>query len=121
MTGAGDLWASLPVPVIIIGARDEIVDINSAAEGFFNSSVKTMKGLPLWDELAVDAPLGNSLFRARKEGTPLFCNDVDVGHGGAGPPPKGFPIAPVVRATGHNGLRVSRRQADAGGGQRQFW
>ena len=57
MTGVGDLWASIPVPTIVIGPNDEIVDINSAAEGFFNASEKTMVGLPLWDQLAVDAPV----------------------------------------------------------------
>ena len=31
----GDLWASIPVPAIVIGPTDEIIDINSAAEGFF--------------------------------------------------------------------------------------
>ena len=29
-----DLWASLPVPALLIGPDDKIVDINSAAEGF---------------------------------------------------------------------------------------
>ncbi|MEO0865959.1 MAG: PAS domain-containing protein, partial [Pseudomonadota bacterium] len=70
MTALGDLWASLPVPTIVIGPGDEIVDINSAAEGFFNTSAKAMTGTPLWDQLAVDAPLEDSLARARKNGTP---------------------------------------------------
>ena len=110
MTGAGDLWASLPVPVIIIGPADEIVDINSSAEGFFNSSVKTMNGLPLWDELAVDAPLEDSLSRARKNGTPLFVNDVDVGNGQRAPLQCALQIAPLVGAPDHMVLMISPRE-----------
>lgn len=110
MTGSGDLWASLPVPAIIIGPQDDIVDINSAAEGFFNASAKTMKGLPLWDELAVDAPLEESLARARKNGTPLFVNDVDVGHGGRAPLQCALQIAPLIGATDHMVLMISPRE-----------
>lgn len=110
MTGIGDLWASMPVPTIVIGPSDEIVDINSAAEGFFNSSVKAMSGLPLWDQLAVDAPLEESLSRARKNGTPLFVNDVDVGNGQRAPLQCALQIAPLVGAPDHMVLMISPRE-----------
>ncbi|WP_299280679.1 ATP-binding protein [uncultured Tateyamaria sp.] len=110
MTGAGDLWASLPVPAIVIGPQDEIVDINSAAEGFFNSSAKTMRGLPVWDQLAVDAPLEDSLARARKNGTPLFVNDVDVGNGQRAPLQCALQIAPFVGAPEHMVMMISPRE-----------
>ena len=110
MTGLGDLWASLPVPTIVIGPQDEIVDINSAAEGFFNASVKTMRGLPLWDQLAVDAPIEDSLARARKNGTPLFVNDIDVGNGQRAPLQCALQIAPLVGAPGHMLLMISPRE-----------
>jgi len=110
MTGAGDLWASLPVPTIVIGPADEIVDINSAAEGFFNASAKTMRDLPLWDQLAVDAPLEESLARARANGTPLFVNDVDVGNGQRAPLQCALQIAPLVGAPEHMVLMISPRE-----------
>ncbi|MEL6449729.1 MAG: ATP-binding protein [Pseudomonadota bacterium] len=110
MTGGGDLWASLPVPAIVIGPGDEIVDINSAAEGFFNSSAKTMRGMPLWDQLAVDAPLEDSLARARKNGTPLFVNDVDVGNGQRAPLQCALQIAPLVGAPDHMVMMISPRE-----------
>ncbi len=110
MTGVGDLWASMPVPTIVIGPSDEIVDINSAAEGFFNSSVKAMSGLPLWDQLAVDAPLEESLARARKNGTPLFVNDVDVGNGQRAPLQCALQIAPLVGAPDHMVMMISPRE-----------
>lgn len=110
MSGVGDLWASLPVPTIIIGPKDEIVDINSAAEGFFNASAKTMIGLPVWDQLAVDAPLENSLARARKNGTPLFVNDVDVGNGQRAPLQCALQISPLVGAPEHMVMMISPRE-----------
>ncbi len=110
MTGVGDLWASLPVPAIVIGPGDEIVDINSAAEGFFNASVKTMRGQPLWDQLAVDAPLEESLARARRNGTPLFVNDVDVGNGQRAPLQCALQIAPLAGAPDHMLLMISPRE-----------
>jgi two-component system nitrogen regulation sensor histidine kinase GlnL len=110
MTGVGDLWASMPIPTIVIGPNDEIVDINSAAEGFFNSSVKAMSGSPLWDQLAVDAPLEESLARARKNGTALFVNDVDVGNGQRAPLQCALQIAPLVGAPNHMVLMISPRE-----------
>ncbi len=90
-----DIWASLPVPAILIGADDTIVDINSAAEGFFNASAKSMLGLPVWDQLAVDAPIEDSFMRARSNGTPLFVNDIDVGSGQRAPLQCALQIAPL--------------------------
>ncbi|MEM6760591.1 MAG: ATP-binding protein [Pseudomonadota bacterium] len=110
MNQTGDLWASLPVPAIIIGPADEIVDINSAAEGFFNASDRSMRGTPLWDQLAVDAPLEDSLARARKNGTPLFVNDVDVGNGQRPPLQCALQIAPLIGAEDHMLLMISPRE-----------
>jgi two-component system, NtrC family, nitrogen regulation sensor histidine kinase GlnL len=110
MTVDGDLWASLPVPTIVIGPDSEIVDINSAAEGFFNASAKAMRGTPVWDQLTVDAPLEDSLARARKNGTPLFVNDVDIGNGQRAPLQCALQIAPLVGAPDHMLLMISPRE-----------
>ena len=106
----GDLWASIPVPAIVIGPTDEIIDINSAAEGFFNSSSKAMSGSPIWDQLTVDAPLEESLLRARKNNTPLFVNDVDVGNGQRAPLQCALQIAPLLGAPDHMILMISPRE-----------
>ena len=73
------VWTSLPVPALVLDARDRIVRINPSAEGFLNSSAKALIGAPIWDTLMVDAPLEEAFARARDLGTPLFVNDVDVG------------------------------------------
>ena len=94
------LWNSLPVPGILVDCEDLIADLNPAAEGFFNASSKSLKGQPVWDKLAIDAPLEEAFSRARAEGTPLFVNDVDVGTGDRAPLQCNLQIAPLQ---GHPG------------------
>ena len=79
------IWTSLPVPAVVLNSQDLIVEINPAAEGFFNVSQRSVQGEPLWDRLMVDAPLEKSFQRARRNATPLFVNDVDVGTGDRAP------------------------------------
>ncbi|MGD1884252.1 MAG: nitrogen regulation protein NR(II) [Paracoccaceae bacterium] len=110
MNAESSLWASLPVPTLLIDAEDRIADVNSAAEGFFNASAKSVIGTPVWDQLAVDAPLEESFARARKNGTPLFVNDVDVGSGQRPPLQCALQIAPMIGAPGHMLLLISPRE-----------
>ncbi|SIS76680.1 two-component system, NtrC family, nitrogen regulation sensor histidine kinase GlnL [Roseivivax lentus] len=89
------LWSSLPIPALLIDASDNIADMNPAAEGFMNNSAKWITGQPIWDRLAVDAPIEDSFARARKNGTPLFVNDVDVGTGSRPPRTCSLHISPL--------------------------
>ncbi len=107
---AQNLWSSLPVPGILIGPADQIISINSAAEGFFNASDKAMHGTPVWDAVAIDAPIEDSFARARSQGTPLFVNDVDVGSGHRAPLQCAVQIAPLVGKPGHMLLLISPRE-----------
>ncbi|MEL7099049.1 MAG: PAS domain-containing protein, partial [Pseudomonadota bacterium] len=91
----GDLWASLPIPAVRIDQNDRILDINPTAEDFLNTSAKSIRGRPVWDEIMVDAPIEDSFSRARFNGTPLFVNDVDVGSGHRAPVQCGLQIAPL--------------------------
>lgn len=104
------IWASLPVPALVIDEADIIVDINSAAEGFLNASVKTALGEPVWDMVAVDDPLEEAFARARENGTPLFVNDVDVGSGARPPLQCGLQIAPLVGHSGKMILMITPRE-----------
>lgn len=90
------IWNSLPVPAVVLNATDQIIDINPAAEGFFNLSRRAVQGEPLWDRLMVDAPLEKSFQRARGNATPLFVNDVDVGTGDRPPMQCNLKFAPIV-------------------------
>ncbi|MEM6696722.1 MAG: PAS domain-containing protein, partial [Pseudomonadota bacterium] len=64
------IWTSLPVPALILDPDDKIAQINPAAEGFFMTSAKAIRGKPVWDRLAVDAPLEEALERARTNTAP---------------------------------------------------
>lgn len=111
MIGNGsELWTSLPVPAVLIGPEDQILSINSAAEGFFNASDKSMHGTPVWDALAIDAPIEESFARARQHGTPLFVNDVDVGSGHRAPLQCAVQISPMVGQPGSMLLLISPRE-----------
>ena len=55
------LWASLPIPVLIIGADGAIGAVNPAAETFFNASSRSLVGHPLAQRLHLDAPMDQSL------------------------------------------------------------
>ena len=107
---AQDLWSSLPVPGILIGPEDQIVSINSAAEGFFNASDRVMQGTPVWDAVAIDAPIEDSFARARAQSTTLFVNDVDVGSGQRAPLQCAVQIAPMLGHPGHMLLLISPRE-----------
>ncbi|MFW2586825.1 two-component system sensor histidine kinase NtrB [Sagittula sp. SSi028] len=104
------IWSSLPVPAILIDADENIGDLNPAAEGFLNNSAKSLRGQPIWDRLAVDAPLEESLVRAREHGTPLFVNDVDVGTGSRAPLVCNLQIAPLQGKEGWMIMLISPRE-----------
>ena len=94
MNSDRQIWASLPVPTLLIAPDDSITDINPAAEGFLNASVKHVTGSPVWDLIAIDDPLEEAFKRARESSTPLFVNDIDVGSGHRAPLKSSLQIGP---------------------------
>lgn len=104
------IWSSLPVPAVLIDPQENIADVNPAGEGFLNASAKSLLGAPIWDKLAVDAPLEESLERARAHGTPLFVNDVDVGPGSRPPLVCNLQIAPMQGRDGFMLMLISPRE-----------
>ena len=104
------LWSSLPVPAVLLDSDELIADLNPAAEGFLNNSAKWLVGQPIWDRLAVDAPLEESLARARENGTPLYVNDVDVGTGARPPLVCNLSFAPLAGQPGWMILLIAPRE-----------
>ncbi|WP_116597375.1 two-component system sensor histidine kinase NtrB [Primorskyibacter marinus] len=104
------IWSSLPVPAILIDEDENIADLNPAAEGFMNNSSKSLAGQPIWDRLMIDAPLEDSIERARRNGTPLFVNDVDVGPGNRAPLQCNLSLAPVAGRPGWMMMLISPRE-----------
>lgn len=105
-----NLWLSLPLPAILVDAQDGIVDINPAAEGFMNTSAKSLRGVPIWDHLNVDAPIEAAFARARSGNTTLSVNDVDVGTGARPPRQCNLQIAPYSGARDHMLVLISPRE-----------
>lgn len=111
MTGPLDnVWASLPVPAFLLSADDKIADINPAAEQFLNTSAKTLRGAPVFDKLAIDAPLEGAFQRVRNDHAALFINKVDVSGGNASPVQCNIQIAPLNGSPGTVLLLMEPRQ-----------
>ncbi|WP_238366210.1 two-component system sensor histidine kinase NtrB [Mesobacterium pallidum] len=104
------LWSSLPVPGMVLDENDLIAEVNPAAEGFMNTSVKHLVGQPVWDKLAIDAPIEESFARARAHGTPLFVNDADVGTGDRPPVQCNLSFAPIGGQPGRMILLIHPRE-----------
>ena len=108
-----DIWASLPVPVMLVDAQDRICEVNPAAELFLNASARALKDMPVWDQITVDAPLEEALDRARATGTSLYVNDVDVGPGSRAPSLCALNFAPLANSDENWLLIVSPREMAA--------
>ncbi|MBS0573605.1 MAG: PAS domain-containing protein [Proteobacteria bacterium] len=77
----GAVWAALPFPAFAIDAEGRILSANPAAEEFLNASARALAGQPLFDRLAIDAPLEDAFARMRASHSPIHINDVEVGTG----------------------------------------
>lgn len=95
-----NLWQALPVPALLLDPGDIIVEVNPAAESFLNASVRSVRGQPVFDILAIDAPLDDQFKRVRADQSSLFMNNVDVGTGSAAPVNCNIQMAPMTGMPG---------------------
>ncbi|MES2846410.1 MAG: ATP-binding protein [Pseudomonadota bacterium] len=105
----GVIWASLPLPALLIGPDGRIAEVNPAAETFMNASSRTLVGQPAFDRLSIDAPMDEALARARANQSPLFINDVDVTTGERPPVQCNIQVAPMHDNPGIILLLISPR------------
>ena len=82
MKDADKLWASLPLPALLIGADDRIEAVNPAAEQLLMGSEKSLAGKPLFEAVSFENALNEAFERARREDAPLFVRDVGLGRSG---------------------------------------
>jgi two-component system nitrogen regulation sensor histidine kinase GlnL len=106
----GVIWASLPLPALLIGPDGRIAEVNPAAETFMNASSRTLVGQPAFDRLSIDAPMDEALARARANQSPLFINDVDVTTGERPPVQCNIQVAPMHDNPGIILLLISPRE-----------
>ena len=104
------LWASLPIPALLLAPDDTILEPNPAAELFLNLSAKALRGAPLFDKVMIDAPLEDAFRRAREQRSSLFVNDVDVGSGERPPLQCNIHFAPLLRSDGQMLMLISPRE-----------
>src|SRR3989338_7883348 len=50
---ASALWASLPLPALLVGPDNRISEVNPAAETFLNLSSRSLVGHPVLDRLSI--------------------------------------------------------------------
>ncbi|MCV2865716.1 two-component system sensor histidine kinase NtrB [Albidovulum sediminicola] len=85
MSSTASVWASLPVPAVLIDAEGRTIDVNAPAELFLNMSARSLKGQTFLDRVAIDAPLEEAFARIRRNRSPVFITDVPVGTGERAP------------------------------------
>lgn len=107
---AAALWASLPLPALVIGADGRIVDVNPPAETFLNASAKSLVGQPLLDRLSIDAPMEDALSRVHAHESPLFIAEADVTTGERAPVQCALQMAPLQDSAGQLLLLISPRE-----------
>ncbi|MCU0800759.1 MAG: ATP-binding protein [Rhodobacteraceae bacterium] len=91
----GVIWASLPLPALLLDRAGLIIEVNPAAEIFMNASARGLLGQPALDRLSIDAPMDEALTRARANQSPIFINDVDVTTGERPPVQCNVQVAPM--------------------------
>lgn len=104
------LWASLPLPALLVGPDNRITDVNPAAETFLNHSARSLVGHPVLDRLSIDAPMDDAFARARANQAPLFIAEADVTTGERAPVQCALQVAPLQDAGGVLILLISPRE-----------
>lgn len=108
--GDAALWASLPVPALLIDEADRILDANPVAELFLNLSARSLRGESLWERLAIDAPMDDALAQARARQSSLSVNDALVGSGERPPVPCSIHAAPMHGMPGAMLILIAPRE-----------
>ena len=94
----GAIWAALPVPAFLLGARNGteiLLECNPAAELFMSSSTTALAGEPAFDRLSIDAPMEEAVARCRANRAPIFINDADVCTGERAPVQCNLQLSPM--------------------------
>lgn len=106
----GIIWASLPIPALLIDRDNLIEEINPAAELFLNASARSLRGAPVLDRLSIDADLDLGFARVRANQAALFINEVDVTSGERPPVQCTIQVAPIQDAPETLLLLISPRE-----------
>jgi two-component system nitrogen regulation sensor histidine kinase GlnL len=104
------LWASLPIPALVIDADNRIEAVNSAAETFLNLSSRSLMGKDLMDRISIDAPVADTVARVRRHLSPIFIAEAHLTTGEKAPVQCGITLAPVQDMPGHILVLITPRE-----------
>jgi two-component system, NtrC family, nitrogen regulation sensor histidine kinase GlnL len=110
LPSADAIWASIPLPALLIDAAGLIQDVNAPAEIFLNASAKSLIGQPLLDRLSIDAPMEDALARVIQHDSPLFISEADLTTGERAPVQCALQLAPVQDHPGYILMLISPRE-----------
>jgi two-component system nitrogen regulation sensor histidine kinase GlnL len=106
----GVIWASLPMPALLIDAQGRILEVNPAAESFLNASVRSLTGAKAWDRIYIDAPMEEALVRVRANRAPMIINEAHVTTGERAPVACTVHVAPMHDNPGIVMLLIAPRE-----------
>lgn len=75
---AASVLAALPMPVLVVGPRDEIISVNPAAEQFFDTGAGVLERQRIQDLVPFGSPLVQVLLQARERHGTVGERDVDL-------------------------------------------
>jgi two-component system nitrogen regulation sensor histidine kinase GlnL len=79
------LWASLPVPALVIDGEDQVIAANGPAETFLNTSARVLEGQGIGSRLVTTPALDEALRRLRQTGAPVLIAEADLCPAGRAP------------------------------------
>ncbi|MCB5409710.1 two-component system sensor histidine kinase NtrB [Pseudogemmobacter faecipullorum] len=91
----GVIWASLPMPALLIAPEGLILEVNPAAETFLNASRRALTGQPLLGRISIKAPMEEAFRRARANQAPMKINEAEVSSGERPPVQCAVHLAPL--------------------------
>jgi len=104
------IWASLPVPAVVVDHANRIDRVNPSAEAFLNTTERGVRMAAVFDRFTFDTDLEDAMERVRVNRSPVFINDVDVGTRERAPTLCNVQLAPLVDNAGRLLLLVAPRE-----------
>ncbi len=109
LSSVGSIASALPMPVLIIGAGQEVLFANPAAEQFFDTSVVLLKRLSFIELIPLNSPLVQLIDQARERHSTASERDVDLSTPRNGERVADVTVTPVVEPDGAVILTLQER------------
>ena len=104
------VWASIPLPTLVIAPDGRIAAINAACETFLNLSARSLVGQPFLDRITLDAPMADALARVTKHLSPIFVAEAGLSTGDRAPRQCELSLAPLQDAPGFVLILITPRE-----------